>query len=127
LIPVIAAHHELAHLVSSGEAFNLLLPKIRRVITHDTSITGIARSEGLSSDGGKFYVQNIDQKVEAILAGIGIGHLPRKRIQAQLDQGLLIKLDVIEQPNQVNLMAWKISNKGKGLQVLTQLLSDALA
>ena len=45
----------------------------------------VTRSAGLSGDGQIFYVQNIDQKVAAILAGIGIGHLPRERIQWQID------------------------------------------
>jgi len=70
-----------------------------------------------------FYVQNIDQKVEAILAGIGIGHLPRTRIQQHLDSGTLIALDLGEGKALDNFLAWRISNKGKGLQALTQRLT----
>ena len=83
-VPVIASHHPLAKLVinlkASDKAFESVfdetLAKVRRVITHDTSVFGITRSAGLSSDGQQFYVQTIDHKVEAILAGVGIGHLP---------------------------------------------------
>ena len=123
LVPVIASRHELASIATKAEAFQALLPKVRRVITHDTSIAGITRSAGLSGDGKNFYVQNIDQKVEAILAGIGIGHLPRHRIQAQLDSGALIPLVLSDGPVSESFLAWKISNKGKGLQALTQRLS----
>ncbi len=123
LVPVIAASHELAGVATNPEALQALLPKVRRVITHDTSITDVTRSAGLSSDGEKFYVQNIDQKVEAIRAGVGIGHLPRQRIQSQLDNGELIPLELSEDSIHENFLAWKISNKGKGLQVLTQQLS----
>ena len=123
LVPVIAARHELANIATKTEVFRALLPKVRRVITHDTSITGITRSVGLSSDGKKFYVQNIDQKVEAILAGIGIGHLPRRRIQNQINNGKMIPLELGEDSIHETFLAWKISNKGKGLQALTQQFS----
>ena len=103
---------------------------MRRVITHDTSRFEIARSEGLSNLGQRglgqsFYVQNRDQKVEAILAGIGIGHLPRKRIQQYLENGKLKELELGGVSNHEYFIAWKISNKGKGLQALTQLLTAA--
>jgi DNA-binding transcriptional LysR family regulator len=123
LVPVIASHHVQAGLAGNREALEAALPGLRRIITHDTSMTDVARSEGLSSDGQKFYVQNIDQKVEAILAGIGIGHLPRQRIQSYLNSGVLLSLDLGEKSMNENYLAWKISNKGKGLQALTQRLS----
>jgi DNA-binding transcriptional LysR family regulator len=123
LIPVIASSHELTDVAIKAEAFEMLLPAVRRVITHDTSVTDVARSEGLSSDGQVFYVQNIDQKVAAILSGIGIGHLPRGRIQTYLNSGELIELVLAGNAAPDNFLAWKISNKGKGLKVLTQRLS----
>ena len=123
LVAVIAGDHMLASLVSNPEVFEAALPKVRRVITHDTSMIDVARSAGLSSEGQSFYVQNIDQKVEAILAGIGIGHLPRQRIQQQLSKGELIALDLAEDSVHENFLAWKISNKGKGLQALVERLS----
>lgn len=127
LVPVIASSHELAGTAKTPGAFAPLLPKVRRIITHDTSTTDVTRSAGLSSDGKHFYVQNIDQKTEAILAGIGIGHLPHKRIQEHLDNGKLIALHLQEEPAQESFMAWRISHKGKGLQMLTQELSTAFS
>lgn len=126
LVPVIAASHELAGPGVNSEGFQARLPSIRRVITHDTSVTDIARSAGLGSEGKSFFVQNMDQKVEAILAGIGIGHLPRQRIQRQLANGQLLELKLARGTVFENFMAWKISNKGKGLQVLTKQLAAAL-
>jgi len=84
------------------------------------------RSAGLSSEGQRFYVQNMDQKVEAILAGIGVGHLPRRRIQTHLDQGHLIGLDSNQTSPVENFLAWKLGNKGKGLQSLTKQFTEAL-
>jgi DNA-binding transcriptional LysR family regulator len=125
LVPVIAAHHEQAANVNNQDALAATLPQLRRIITHDTSRVEITRSEGLSSGSQKFYVQNIDQKVEAVLAGIGIGHLPRKRIQHHLNSGALTELNVGVATDHGNFLAWKISNKGKGLQALSQLLAAA--
>jgi DNA-binding transcriptional LysR family regulator len=125
LVPVIAAHHPLANLADNHEALNTALPKLRRIITHDTSMIDVARSAGLSSDGKKFFVQNIDQKIEAVVAGIGIGNLPRQRIQHHLNSGLLLPLNLKESESFSYYLAWKISNKGKGLQALTQRLSAA--
>jgi DNA-binding transcriptional LysR family regulator len=126
LVPVIAANHKLAKLINSPETASSSLSALRKVITHDTSISDIARSAGLSSDGKKFFVQTIDQKVEAICAGIGIGHLPRYRIQTLLDQGELLELGAHNQTIDEFFMAWKISNKGKGLQALSKQLGQAL-
>jgi DNA-binding transcriptional LysR family regulator len=123
LAPVIASNHMLASLVSNPVAFEAALPEVRRVITHDTSMIDIARSAGLGSEGQTFYVQNIDQKVAAILAGIGMGHLPLERINRHLENGELIKLELDKSSVHENFLAWKISNKGKGLQALTKRLS----
>jgi DNA-binding transcriptional LysR family regulator len=125
LIPVIATSHAQASLAQDAKALTEILPKLRRIIIHDTSKFEISRSEGLSSAGQTFYVQNIDQKLEAILAGIGIGHMPRTRIQRYLDSGELKELKLANISNHEYFMAWKISNKGKGLQALTQLLAAA--
>ena len=123
LVPVVASHHELANVAANAEALQRRLPEVRRVITHDTSVVDITRSAGLSSDGKHFYVQNIDQKVEAIAAGIGVGHLPRQRIQSQLNSGELVELALNERSTFEYYLAWKISHKGKGLQLLTQRLA----
>lgn len=120
LVPVMASNHKLSKKAQS-ERLPEILPELRRIITHDTSSVSITRSEGLSSDGRHFYVQNIDQKKEAILAGIGIGHLPYHRIRQELENGKLVVLD-LEATSVDNFIAWKITHKGKGLQALTKEL-----
>mgnify|MGYP006122980797 CR=1 FL=1 len=127
LVPVIAAKHVLASDALTKNLGNMqnidsVIRQLRRVVIHDTSFSGITRSEGLSSDGQMFYVQNIDQKMHAILAGIGIGYLPKHRIQAYLDQGVLLPLDIHEKNKAESFLAWKISNKGKGLRAITDKL-----
>ena len=123
LVPVVAFRHELANIATNPDALQRHLPEVRRVITHDTSVSDITRSAGLSSDGRHFFVQNIDQKIEAIRAGIGVGHLPRQRIQSQLNNGELVELALNKVSVLEYYLAWKISHKGKGLQLLTQELA----
>lgn len=120
LVPVISSAHPLAKQAMSANAKSTVLPQLRRIITHDTSFSEIARSEGLSSDGRKFYVQNIQQKIAAIVAGVGIGHLPRHCIEDYLHSGELVPLNIESSKIDESFMAWKISNKGKGLRALTQ-------
>jgi DNA-binding transcriptional LysR family regulator len=123
LVPVIAAKHVLsAHALAKKQNIDSVMGQLRRIVIHDTSFNGILRSEGLSSDGQMFYVQNMDQKIQAILAGIGIGNLPKHRIQGYLDKGVLLPLDIKQQDNAESFLAWKISNKGKGLRALTETL-----
>jgi DNA-binding transcriptional LysR family regulator len=123
LVPVIAAKHALAsHALAKKQNIDSVMGQLRRIVIHDTSFNGILRSEGLSSDGQMFYVQNMDQKIQAILAGIGIGNLPKHRIQGYLDKGVLLPLDIKQQDNAESFLAWKISNKGKGLRALTETL-----
>lgn len=123
LVPVIAVRHPQAPIAADRSAVSKALPKLRRVVTHDTSRLDIARSEGLSNDGHKLFVQNIDQKVQAILSGAGIGNLPRNRIQRYLDSGELVQLNVDTISRHGNFLAWKISNKGRGLQALSRILA----
>jgi DNA-binding transcriptional LysR family regulator len=122
----ISSNHPLAGLLANPSTFDTALEDVRRVITHDTSESGIARSAGLSSDGKRFYTQNIELKTEAILAGIGIGHLPLDRIQQYVDSGELIKLTTSDSASYDHFLVWKISNKGKGLAALTSRLAAAL-
>jgi DNA-binding transcriptional LysR family regulator len=127
LVPVIAAKHALAsHALAKKQDkkqnIESVMGQLRRIVIHDTSFNGITRSEGLSSDGQMLYVQNMDQKVHAILAGIGIGNLPKNRVQGYLDKGVLLPLDIKQQDNAESFLAWKVSNKGKGLRTLTEKL-----
>jgi DNA-binding transcriptional LysR family regulator len=128
MLLVAAANHPLSHIANNPKAIAEQLPHYRRIVTHDTAKHNVLRNEGLTTGKQVLYVQSMEQKIQAQLAGLGVGHLPRKLIQAHLDSGALVKLTT-EKPTTENLqrhIAWKISNKGKALKRLTQLLNDAL-
>ncbi|MFT7185254.1 MAG: DNA-binding transcriptional LysR family regulator [Pseudohongiellaceae bacterium] len=125
MIPVIASHHPFAKRAHNADALTSALPQLRRVVAHDTSTVNITRSAGLMVGKQVIYVQTIDQKIAAQLAGLGIGHLPKHRIQPYLDNGQFIELK-LETASIESFLAWKISNKGKALQAFTHLLTSKL-
>jgi DNA-binding transcriptional LysR family regulator len=122
LVPVIASCHPEARALTDADVLLQRLPGLRRVVTHDTSNVGIARSAGLDDRGAVLYVQNMDQKVAAIRAGSGIGHLPRHRADSLLASGELQALPLASAGNSAGYIAWKVSSRGRGLQALTRLL-----
>lgn len=127
MLLVAAANHQLGRIATKARAIAEQLPHCRRIVTHDTAKFNVLRNEGLTTGKAVLYVQTIDQKIQALLAGLGVGHLPRKLIQAHLDSGALVALATGEETteNQDCHMAWKISNKGKALKRLSQLIHDA--
>jgi len=128
MVPVIGTAHPLAKLAKQRTQLEQALPNIRRVITHDTtataSNTNIARTAGLVDGQLRFYVENTEQKLSAIIAGIGIGHLPAKRIAPLVKNGTLAILDLGDATAGEHLIAWKIAHKGNGLKALSQRLTS---
>lgn len=122
LVPVISSNHPLVNLAKNENSLPAILPKLRRVVMHDTSVTTTVRNAGLSSGKQIIYVQTIDQKIDAQLAGLGIGHLPRYRIQCYLDSGRLVELNM-ENNNEDNFIAWKSCNRGNALQAFSKILA----
>jgi DNA-binding transcriptional LysR family regulator len=129
MLLVAAASHPLSLVANDPQAIAEQLPHYRRIVTHDTARHEVMRTEGLTTGKQVLYVQNMQQKIQAQLAGLGLGHLPRKMIQTYLDNGALVTLttDDPTTENRERYIAWKISNKGKALKRLTQLLSDAFS
>lgn len=126
MLLVAAASHPLARLANDPHTIAEQLPHYRRIVTHDTAKHNVMRAEGLTTGKQVLYVQTMEQKIQAQLAGLGIGHLSCKLIQMYLKSGALVKLTT-EAPTTENLeryIAWKISNKGKALKRLTRLLND---
>lgn len=98
---------------------------LQTVVSHDTSTTNVARNAGLSLSSTRIlYVQTIEQKVEAILAGLGVGHLPRYRIQQHLQDARLTELPM-EPANSECFIAWEITNRGKALSTISKALATA--
>jgi len=127
MLLVAAADHPLGRVARNVQAIAEQLPLSRRIVIHDTAKFNVMRTEGLTTGESVLYTQTMDQKIQALLAGLGVGHLPRKLIQAHLDSGALVALST-EEPttrHQDCHIAWKISNKGRALKRLSQLICRA--
>ncbi len=122
---VVSKSHELkaklAGINSSLQASDLT--KYRSVVVHDSSQNEIPWTVNMIEGSQHFFVSSITQKISAIVAGIGIGHLPKYMVQPYIDSGQLLVIKLAEQPIPQDLfMAWKVTNKGKGLTKLRQIL-----
>ena len=126
-ILVVGQSHELARkLLSNNQLIHPSeLANYRNVVVHDSSQHEIPWSINMIEGSQHFYVSSIAQKVTAIIAGIGIGYLPRRLAQHYMDTGQLIVIETGGEPIALDLfMAWKVTNKGKGLSTLVDFLSN---
>lgn len=123
---VASANHEVAEkILSEHQAMppNELM-NFRNVVVHDSSQHEIPWSINMIEGSQHFYVSTVAQKITAIIAGIGIGYLPKTLVQPYLDKGQLIVIEtLVKTAKQDLVMAWKITNKGKGLKKLIDFLS----
>ncbi|OLF79977.1 LysR family transcriptional regulator [Pseudoalteromonas haloplanktis] len=97
------------------------------VIVHDSAKQGIPWSANLIEGNQRFYVSSVSQKITAILSAIGIGYLPVNLITEHIKANKLHVVELTEPlPTQDLYLAWKITNKGKGLKQLTQIILNSV-
>jgi len=129
---VAAKTHELSKTLHKGKASIQAsdLTRYRSVIVHDSAQHEIPWSINMIEGSQQFFVSSVTQKVAAIATGIGIGHLPKGTVHDYIESGQLVVIELEEKtptptPTPQDLyMAWKISNKGKGLKALISILSN---
>ena len=124
---VVAKTHELSKILLKGKTSIQAsdLTRYRSVIVHDSAQHEIPWSVNMIESSQRFFVSSIAQKIAAITAGIGIGHLPKDIVQGYIESGQLFVIELEEKTSPQDLyMAWKISNKGKGLKALISILSS---
>ncbi len=115
--------HKLTRIKSPIETNEL--SKYRSVVVHDSAKSEIPWSVNIIEGSQHFYVSSVTRKVSAILAGIGIGYLPRHMAQQYIASGQLCEIALTEKKLPQDLfMAWKITNKGKGLNKLKAILLE---
>lgn len=111
-----APSHPLArlpHTICSEED----LQRHRQVIIRDSARHSPQRSLGLLGSTHNLYVDNLQQKVATIKAGLGIGFLPRRQIIQELHSGTLSALHSDSERRSDNLyLAWRKEHQGKALR-----------
>ncbi|WP_448547885.1 LysR substrate-binding domain-containing protein [Thalassotalea fusca] len=102
-----------------------LLKQYRTIVVRDSVRFDVARSANVIEQSSHLYVQSVEQKIKAIMANLGIGFLPRSRIEHELTTGKLVELpNNMPVINNELLIAWKTVNRGKGLEKLRQILLE---
>jgi len=120
---VAASDHPLSKQKSAIEISELTL--FRSVVVHDSAKSEIPWSVNIIEGSQHFYVSSVPYKVAAIIAGIGIGYLPRYLVQEYIQSGQLSEIALKDKKEgRALFMAWKITNKGKGLSKLKAILLD---
>lgn len=118
----VAAGHPLTALERPLTAADL--PAYRGVVVRDSSRHLPALSRRVFERQPLLRVASMQQKIEAQRRGLGTGYLPRHRVQALLERGELVALDLDGDPAPATPlhMAWKSGNQGKALGVLLDSL-----
>jgi DNA-binding transcriptional LysR family regulator len=125
IVFVVSHKHPLAAAKQAISKQNI--SQYRTVVIHDSAKSAIPRSADIIENSQHFFVQSMHHKVQAIVAGIGCGYVPKHRIQPYLDDGQLIELDLLESPKKKDLyLAWKLTNRGKGLLQLVKLFDGVV-
>ena len=97
----------------------------RWVLIRDSARDHVPRETLGIKPNRRLVVDSMHDKIAAQVAGLGIGFLPRARVQAHLERGELTALELAE-PREAHqlLLAWRSDSKGLGLQTLVRCLLD---
>lgn len=87
------------------------------IVIADSSLSAPARSSGLLESRQIIRVPNAIAKIQAQIAGVGVGFLPKHLIQNEIASEKLIILDCsVPRPNIPLYIAWRKNNSGMALQ-----------
>jgi len=121
---VVPKDHELTQVgqpISKNDIANY-----RTVVVHDSAQNDIPWSANIIEQSQHFFVNCVEHKIQVIKAGLGVGYLPKERIQADLNSGSLVIVDLDEADQITDLfIAWKLVNRGKGLEQLRKIIFQA--
>ena len=126
MVPVVAANHPLAAIAEDSDRLAREISQHRRVVLRDSSREAVHRTAGIATARASLFVQNMDQKIEAQAAGLGVGHLPQSRIRDRLANGTLVRLNInVDVSPEPMYLAFRTTNKGKGLRALVRLFEES--
>lgn len=94
-----------------------ILKEHRIVLVADSSRSLPPRSSGIAAGPDALTVSSLDAKIDAQVAGLGVGFLPLHRIAAALNEGRLVALEVEEPHERTRLHCiWRPRDSGKALR-----------
>ena len=97
----------------------------RAIVVSDTAQRLGALSRGSFQRGRAIYVDNMSEKRDAHVAGLGVGWLPRFLAQPEIDRGRLKALSTDDnRTSEPTALAYRSSNRGRGLKLLAESLLE---
>lgn len=97
----------------------------RAVAAADTARELVARSAGLLSGQDVLTVPDVETKLEAHVAGLGVGYLPRWRALEEEAAGrLCIRAVAEDRPPTPLVVAWRADHEGRALAWFVERLAD---
>lgn len=108
-------------LIASYGSIDALVTSARRVILHDSSDSEVRRSAGLNANARSFFVNNMSEKVAAIRAGIGIGHIPA-HLLPQTNESIVPLANDSHRHTFKEYAVWKVNQSGRAALYLANLL-----
>lgn len=116
----VAPHHPLAKLTDPLQ--NLDIVKFRSISAADSSRNLAPRTSGILTGQDVLTVPNMQAKIQAQVAGLGVGYLPKKLAEQYAASGELIIKEVAEYKPEITIyLAWR-SSSGKAQQWLLKEL-----
>ena len=87
------------------------------IVIRDSATQSPIQSHRSLGERPMLRVASMEQKIHAQLQGIGVGFLPRHKIQPLLESGQLIALEIEKQaPVTQQYLAWRSTNTGRATQ-----------
>lgn len=126
MLAVAHKDHPLAQLTAVNEA---ALKNHRQIVVRDSGVRREQNAGWLGSEQ-RWTVSHFATSVETVEAGLGFAFLPKHRIQASLDSGLLVVLPLsmgAERHIPLNLVITQPSHSGPATNALAGILTDTFA
>ncbi|MFT6958405.1 MAG: DNA-binding transcriptional LysR family regulator [Halieaceae bacterium] len=87
------------------------------IVIRDSATQSPIRPHRSLGERPMLRVASMEQKIQAQLQGLGVGFLPRHKIQHLLDSGQLVALTIeVEAPMTQQYCAWRSTNTGRAAQ-----------
>ncbi|MBN9287546.1 MAG: hypothetical protein BGO43_04355 [Gammaproteobacteria bacterium 39-13] len=120
---VVSQHHPLA--AKRGHIDNEVIEKQRIVAVADTSRGFLPRTSGILPGQKTLTVSTFEEKITAILSGIGVGYLPLHMAWPYIQAGKMVIKEVSKLKSIGTFsVAWHPRQTGKGTQWFIKKLSD---
>lgn len=115
----VAPHHPIAK--TKGPATSVALEQERWIILRDSARSWVPRDMLAFTPKRRMLVQSMRDKIDAQIAGLGVGYLPVHLAKPYLNRGELVLLPVLDEREQTDLLlAWRTDSRGVALEYLRE-------